>query len=74
MPHPDGVAAGKTVGAEAFRAALDEYYRLRGWDAEGVPTAARWPAVAGRPALSRRAAGAGAAAHEPEGAMSSADE
>ncbi len=38
VPHPDGVAAGKVLGAGAFRAALDEYYRLRGWDAEGVPT------------------------------------
>ena len=37
MPHPDGVAAGKVVGAEAFRDSLDEYYRLRGWDNEGVP-------------------------------------
>jgi aldehyde:ferredoxin oxidoreductase len=37
VPHPDGVAAGKVVGAEAFRESLDEYYRLRGWDAEGVP-------------------------------------
>ena len=37
MPHPDGVAAGKTIGAEAFRESLDEYYRLRGWDAQGVP-------------------------------------
>ncbi len=39
VPHPDGVAAGKVVGADAFRDALDEYYRLRGWDADGVPTA-----------------------------------
>ena len=31
VPHPDG-------GAAEFRAALDEYYRLRGWDDEGVPT------------------------------------
>ena len=38
VPHPDGVAAGKIVGADAFREALDEYYALRGWDAEGVPT------------------------------------
>ena len=38
VPHQDGVAAGKVLGAGAFRAALDEYYRLRGWDAEGVPT------------------------------------
>ncbi|MCX6364120.1 MAG: aldehyde ferredoxin oxidoreductase family protein [Actinobacteria bacterium] len=38
VPHPDGVAAGKAVGDEAFRESLDEYYRLRGWDAEGVPS------------------------------------
>jgi aldehyde:ferredoxin oxidoreductase len=41
VPHPDGVAAGKAVGAEAFRESLDEYYRLRGWDAAGVPSRAR---------------------------------
>ncbi len=38
VPHPDGAAAGKTVSHDEFRAALDEYYRLRGWDADGVPT------------------------------------
>jgi aldehyde:ferredoxin oxidoreductase len=38
VPHPDGPAAGKTVGDEEFRAALDEYYRIRGWDERGVPT------------------------------------
>ena len=38
VPHPDGVAAGKVVGADAFREALDEYYALRGWGVEGVPT------------------------------------
>ena len=37
VPHPDGAAAGRTLGAGEFQAALDEYYRLRGWDAEGVP-------------------------------------
>jgi len=37
VPHPDGVAAGKTIGAEALRESLDEYYGLRGWDAKGVP-------------------------------------
>ena len=41
VPHPDGVAAGKAVGAKAFREALDEYYRLRGWDAAGVPSRAK---------------------------------
>jgi aldehyde:ferredoxin oxidoreductase len=38
VPHPDGVAAGKAAGAEAFRESLDEYYRLRGWDAAGFPS------------------------------------
>jgi len=38
VPHPDGAAAGKTVSAAEFGAALDEYYRVRGWDADGVPT------------------------------------
>ena len=37
VPHPDGVAAGKVVGADAFHTSLDEYYRLRGWDDEGLP-------------------------------------
>jgi aldehyde:ferredoxin oxidoreductase len=41
VPHPDGVAAGKAVGAEAFQASLDEYYRVRGWDERGVPSPAR---------------------------------
>ena len=38
VPHPDGAAAGKTVSEDEFRVALDEYYRVRGWDADGVPT------------------------------------
>jgi aldehyde:ferredoxin oxidoreductase len=38
VPHADGVAAGKTIGAEVFGEALDEYYGLRGWDAGGVPS------------------------------------
>ena len=37
VPHPDGAAAGKAIAREEFRTALDEYYRLRGWDADGVP-------------------------------------
>jgi aldehyde:ferredoxin oxidoreductase len=45
-PHPDGVAAGKVVGSGSFQAALDEYYELRGWDAEGVPRAATIEALA----------------------------
>ena len=38
VPHADGVAAGKVLGAAAFDEALDEYYRLRGWNHEGVPS------------------------------------
>ncbi|NLE23202.1 MAG: aldehyde ferredoxin oxidoreductase family protein [Actinobacteria bacterium] len=38
VPHPEGVAAGKTVADDEFQQALGEYYRLRGWDADGVPT------------------------------------
>lgn len=38
--HPDGGAAGRVIGAGAFEEALDEYYELRGWDAQGVPTEA----------------------------------
>ncbi len=39
-PHSRGPSMGQTLGREAFAAALDEYYRVRGWDALGVPTAA----------------------------------
>lgn len=38
VPHPDGAAAGRTIPDDAFQNALDEYYRVRGWDPEGVPT------------------------------------
>jgi len=34
----DGPAAGKAIGEEAWEAALQEYYRLRGWDEAGRPT------------------------------------
>jgi aldehyde:ferredoxin oxidoreductase len=37
----EGPSAGKAIGAEAFKAALAEYYRLRGWDENGVPTEAK---------------------------------
>ena len=37
VPHPGGTAAGKAIGDEEFQTALDEYYSLRGWDADGVP-------------------------------------
>jgi len=38
VAHPDGAAAGRVMGADAFAAALGEYYDLRGWDVDGVPT------------------------------------
>ena len=37
VPHTAGAAAGQAIGADAFAAALDEYYAARGWDAAGVP-------------------------------------
>lgn len=37
-PLRNGVAAGKTYTREGYEAALDEYYALRGWTREGVPT------------------------------------
>ena len=40
-PLPDGHAAGKAIGVQTFEAALAEYYELRGWDAQGVPTDAK---------------------------------
>ena len=37
-PLRAGKAAGKTYTREAYNAALDQYYALRGWTREGVPT------------------------------------
>lgn len=37
-PHTEGPSAGRTVDLEPM---LDEYYRARGWDAEGRPTEAK---------------------------------
>ena len=36
-----GPSAGKAIGSEALADALQEYYRLRGWDEGGVPTEAK---------------------------------
>ena len=41
----DGPSAGKAIGGEAWAEALQEYYRLRGWDESGRPTEARLAAV-----------------------------
>jgi aldehyde:ferredoxin oxidoreductase len=35
---PEGPAAGKNLIREEYDAALSEYYRLRGWTEDGVPT------------------------------------
>lgn len=35
---PSGQAAGKKLTREMYDVMLDEYYSLRGWDSEGVPT------------------------------------
>ncbi|HKD00037.1 MAG TPA: aldehyde ferredoxin oxidoreductase family protein [Methylomirabilota bacterium] len=40
-PIPDGPSAGMHCPPDELDAMLDEYYALRGWDADGVPTAAR---------------------------------
>ncbi len=37
-PLRNGKAAGKVYTHAAYEAALDEYYALRGWDRQGVPT------------------------------------
>jgi len=40
-PLKGGVAAGKVITVERFKAALGEYYKLRGWDEQGVPSEAK---------------------------------
>ena len=37
-PLPNGPAAGKVIGKENFDTMLNEYYELRGWDQNGIPT------------------------------------
>ena len=37
-PLPEGASAGQTLGREELQAMLDEYYALRGWTPDGVPT------------------------------------
>jgi len=37
-PLPSGVAKGKLVSDEMMNEMLDDYYSLRGWDENGVPT------------------------------------
>ncbi len=44
-PIPDGPSAGMHCPPAELDTMLDEYYRLRGWDADGVPTPARLAAL-----------------------------
>lgn len=44
-PIPEGPSAGMYCPPEELDAMLDEYYRLRGWDDEGVPTPERIAAL-----------------------------
>ncbi len=38
-PIPDeGVAKGAVVGEEEYEVGLDDYYAVRGWTKEGIPT------------------------------------
>jgi aldehyde:ferredoxin oxidoreductase len=36
-PIPEGPAKGEVISREKFQGMLDEYYRLHGWDENGVP-------------------------------------
>jgi len=38
---PDGPAQGRVLSREMYDVMLDEYYSLRGWDSDGVPTPER---------------------------------
>ena len=44
-PIPDGPSAGMYCPPEELDRMLDEYYALRGWDADGVPTRERLSAL-----------------------------
>lgn len=44
-PLPEGPAAGKNFTRQEYEEALSEYYRLRGWDEDGVPTEERLVAL-----------------------------
>jgi aldehyde:ferredoxin oxidoreductase len=44
-PIPDGPSKGMYCPPEELNAMLDEYYHLRGWDRNGVPTPERLQAL-----------------------------
>ena len=39
--HTTGASAGRVIGSATFKAGLQEFYKLRGWDEHGVPTEAK---------------------------------
>jgi aldehyde:ferredoxin oxidoreductase len=39
--HTDGASAGRAIGTETFKSALQEVYAIRGWDENGVPSEAK---------------------------------
>jgi aldehyde:ferredoxin oxidoreductase len=39
--HTTGASAGRAIGTATFKAALQEFYQLRGWDENGVPSEAK---------------------------------
>ncbi|MGC9020749.1 MAG: aldehyde ferredoxin oxidoreductase family protein [Candidatus Methanodesulfokora sp.] len=39
--HTKGAAAGKVIDRTEFNKALDQYYKIRGWDENGIPTKAK---------------------------------
>ena len=42
VPMPDGMGAGHALSRADQDWLLDRYYHLRGWDAQGLPTAETW--------------------------------
>ncbi len=39
--HTTGASAGRAIGTETFKNALQEFYQIRGWDERGVPSEAK---------------------------------
>ena len=39
--HTTGASAGRAIGTETFKKALQEFYQIRGWDQDGVPSEAK---------------------------------
>lgn len=39
--HTTGASAGRAIGTETFKKAVQEFYQIRGWDEHGVPSEAK---------------------------------